>query len=285
MWRGTGWFVNNKTRAKTASKPARTQRETCRNCGNVLTGAYCAACGQPERDGHPPTIGHFFHDLVHELAHVDGKIFRTLQALFFQPGRLTEEYWAGHVYSWVRPIRLFLIMVALQALISPGQGPLNHQVRVQRSVKGDLSVNIASDLLRLEDREERVPASERELTEFSHEFEKVYGRVRYSSVLVFAILSWLIYRRQEPYFVRHLVAGLHFYSLWYAIALLAGVPARVDPVWNDLTLLSAIYLFFALQRLFRERWYVTMAKSAALYSFIFVTELGLGYAVAKWIER
>jgi hypothetical protein len=272
-------------RPEVAKKPGRARRETCRNCGSVLTGAWCAKCGQPERDGHPPTIGHFFHDLLHELVHVDGKIFRTLQALFFQPGRLTEEYWAMRVYSWIRPIRIFLIIVALQALVSSGQGPLNHQVRVQRSVKGDLSVNIASDLLRFEDKEEHVPATEQELTEFSHEFEKVYGRIRYSSVLVFAFLSWLIYRQQEPYFVRHLVAGLHFYSVWYAIALVAGLPARVDPVWNDLTLLSAIYLFFALRRLFHERWHVTMAKTVALYSFVFITELGLGYAVAKWIEN
>ena len=277
--------MNNKTRAKTANKTVRPNRETCRNCGNVLTGPWCAACGQPERDGHPPTIGHFFHDLIHEFAHVDGKIFRTLRALFFQPGKLTEEYWAGRVYSWVRPIRVFLIVVALQALASSGQGPLNHQVRVERSATGDLSVNIASDLLRFEDKEEHVPASEQELSEFSHEFEKVYGRVRYSSVLVFAVVSWLIYRRRQPYFASHLVAGLHFYSLWYAVALLAGLPARVDPVWNDLTLLSAIYLYFVLRRLFRERWYTTMAKTAALYSFVFVTELGLGYAVAKWIEH
>lgn len=268
-----------------APRVPRATREICRNCGNVLTGPCCAACGQPERDGHPPTIGHFFHDLIHEFAHVDGKIFRTLQALFFHPGKLTEEYWAGRVYSWVRPIRVFLIIVALQALVSSGQGPLNHQVRVDRSATGDLSVNIAGDLLRFENKEEHVPVSELELSEFSHEFEKIYGRVRYSSVLVFAVLSWLIYRRQEPYFVRHLVAGLHFYSLWYAVALLAGLPARVDPVWNDLSLLSAIYLFLALRRLFHERWYVTMAKTAALYSFVFVTELSLGYAAAKWIER
>jgi hypothetical protein len=268
-----------------AKKIVRTSRETCRNCGRVLTGAYCAACGQPERDGHPPTIAHFFHDLIHEITHVDGKIFRTLQALFFQPGKLTEEYWAGRSYSWVRPVRVFLIIAALQALISSGQGPLNHQVRVNRSATGDLSVNIASDILRLEDKEEHIPASQQELSEFSHEFEKVYGRVRYSSVLVFAILSWSFYRRQQPWFVSHLVAGLHFYSFWYAIALLVGLPARVDPVWNNLTLLSAVYLFLALRRLFPERWYVTMAKTVAIYSIVFFTEVSLGYAVAKWIER
>jgi hypothetical protein len=267
-----------------ARKAILTSHKTCRNCGSVLTGPWCARCGQPERDGHPPTIAHFFHDLVHELIHVDGKIFRTLCALFFQPGRLTGEYWAGRIYSWVRPIRLFLIIVALQALVSSGQGPLNHQVRVQRSVTGDLSVNIASDLLRFEDNEQHQPATAQELTEFTREFEKVYGRIRYSSVLVFAAVSWLIYRDRERYIVRHLVAGLHFYSVWYAIALFAAFPARVDPVWNDLTLLSAIYLFFALRRLFHERWYIAMMKTTVLYSFVFVTELGLGYAVSKWIE-
>src|SRR5665213_1796905 len=151
-----------------ARKTAHVTREKCRNCDHALTGPYCAACGQAERDGHPPTLGHFFHDLVHEFAHVDGKIFRTLFALLFQPGKLTEEYWAGRIYSWVRPIRLFLIVVALQALVSSGQGPLNHQVRVDRSIEGDLSVNIASDVLRFEGKEEHVPASEREVSEFSH---------------------------------------------------------------------------------------------------------------------
>jgi len=67
------------------------------------------------------TIGHFFHDMIHEFAHVDGKIFRTLQALFFQPGRLTEEYWRTRLFVG-QPIRLFLIIVALQALVSSGQG-------------------------------------------------------------------------------------------------------------------------------------------------------------------
>jgi len=36
-------------------------------------------------------------------------------------------------------------------------------------------IKIASDVLRFEDKEEHVPASEREVSEFSHEFEKVYG--------------------------------------------------------------------------------------------------------------
>ena len=114
----------------------------CRNCGGPLTGAYCASCGQAEQDGHAPTLGHFLHDLFHEFVHVDGKIFRTLKALFFQPGKLTEEYWAGHVVSWIRPIRIFLIVAALHLLVSKGVGPLNFQVELERSPSGNLNVNL-----------------------------------------------------------------------------------------------------------------------------------------------
>ena len=112
-------------------------------CGAALTGEYCAACGQAEHDGHPPTIAHFAHDLTHEFIHVDGKIFNTLKALFFQPGRLTQEYWAGHIVSWVRPICIFLIIAGLHLLLSSGVGPLNFRVQLERSPDGKtLSVNI-----------------------------------------------------------------------------------------------------------------------------------------------
>ena len=185
----------------------------------------------------------------------------------------------------MRPIRIFLIVVALQALVSQGQGPLNRRVNVERSPYGDLSVTIADDIRLFEGHEERIPASREEILEFSHKFEQAYAAVRYSSVLVFALLSWLIYRRRQPYFVSHLILGLHFYSFWYSLALLAGLAARLNPLWNNLATISVIYLFLALRRLFREPWYTTLAKTAVLYFLVFSTELGLGYAVAAWIQR
>ena len=271
-------------------------RGRCLNCGRVLHGAYCAACGQSERDGRTPTVGHFLHELFHEFLHVDGKIFRTLETLFFHPGKLTEEYWAGRVSSSIRPIRIFLFMVFVHVLVSPGEGPLNHKVIVSgSSAGGDLRVNIVSGLIDSEaiasympwyaEQEERTIASEEERERFSHEFEKAYAVIRYTSVLLFALGAWLFYRRQQPYFVNHLIGGLHFYSFWYAIATLASLPARLNPLWNNLTVLAFPYLFLALGRLFHERWYSRMAKTIILYLFVNLTELGLGYAASRWLER
>lgn len=278
-----------------ARKVAHSPAARCRNCGEVLHGAYCSACGQAERDGHAPTIGHFVHDLIHEFAHVDGKIFRTFGALLFEPGRLTAEYRAGRVARWIRPVRIFLVAVFLHVLISPGAGPLNHRIAVARSRSGNVSVNIASGLLDSEviasyvpwyaQEEETAMASDQEREEFAGRFEHAYAGIRYLSVLSFALAAWLLYRRQEPYFIRHLIAGLHFYSFWYVLAAVASVPARWDAGWNNLTALASGYLFLALGRLYGERWYTRAAKTAVLYLFIHLTELGLGYGAARWIER
>ena len=58
---------------------------SCRNCGNSLTGAYCAQCGQKRMDG-PPTVREFLHEAAEDILNWDGKLMRTLRLLFFHPG-------------------------------------------------------------------------------------------------------------------------------------------------------------------------------------------------------
>ena len=64
-------------------------------------------------DPHEYALGHFFHDLFHELLHVDGKIVRTLQALLTRPGQLTLDYWEGRRARYLPPLRMYLIATAL----------------------------------------------------------------------------------------------------------------------------------------------------------------------------
>jgi len=257
----------------------------CRNCGHVLDGPYCAECGQAERDGHPPSLAHFFHDLIHEFVHVDGTIFRTLKALFFQPGKLTEEYWAGRVVSWVRPIRLFLVVAAIHLLVSTGVGPLNLGIRLERDSKGELNVGVYNDdgLFARHKGQTQVPEEQRR--EFFEKFEKTYDLIRYSSVLIFALGGWLLYRRQQPYFVSHLIAGLHFYSFWYSLAVVASLPARWNPGFNGLNMLSCVYLFLALRRLFHEYWLLRFLKTVILFALVLTTEGALGLAAAAWVSH
>ena len=252
----------------------------CANCERPLDGEYCSHCGQPAHEGNAPTLRHFFHDLTHELLHFDGKIVRSLKALLTAPGLLTEEYWSGHIVSWIRPIRLFLVVVALHLISSPGIGPLNYRVVAYRDARGVPSIRATPNPERVLLEKGLQPLSAAENRTALEKFEKTYLAIRYSPPLLFALVSWLFYRRRQPYLVNHLVCGLHFYSFWYLLALVTGLLARWRGEFSGLSLLAGVYLFITLRRLYGQRWFVTLGTTILIFGFLLVVELALGLIAA-----
>ena len=66
----------------------------CLNCGAELAGRWCSKCGQKEVDPRP-TVHELAHEALHEIAHVDGKLVRTIRLLLTKPGKLTREFLEG----------------------------------------------------------------------------------------------------------------------------------------------------------------------------------------------
>lgn len=89
---------------------------TCENCGATLRGGYCHLCGQPEVS---PVrhLGHAVEEVFESFWHLDGRIFRTLRRLW-APGRIANEYLAGHRVRYVAPMRLFVILTALTFFVA-----------------------------------------------------------------------------------------------------------------------------------------------------------------------
>ncbi len=83
----------------------------CLNCGTQLIGPHCHSCGQHAHVHR--TMGAFFHDLLHGVFHFEGKTWRTLPLLAWQPGELTRRYIAGERARFVSPMALFLFSVFL----------------------------------------------------------------------------------------------------------------------------------------------------------------------------
>ena len=81
----------------------------CANCGELLLGEHCYACGQPTKGlvRHFSSIIGDFMDSVFEL---DSRILRTLGPLLFKPGYLSLEYFAGRRVRYVSPVRLFVFL-------------------------------------------------------------------------------------------------------------------------------------------------------------------------------
>ncbi|MGH8041397.1 MAG: DUF3667 domain-containing protein, partial [Rudaea sp.] len=97
---------------------------TCLNCGAPLQGAHCHACGQPVKGMIRP-LSSMLHDVADTIFNIDSRIFHTLIPLYFRPGYLTNEYFAGRRVRYVTPFRLyFFLSVAAFFLIQSSLGSL-----------------------------------------------------------------------------------------------------------------------------------------------------------------
>ncbi len=88
----------------------------CLNCGALLRGPYCHACGQPVKG----MIRHFrsvIGDALDTVFEYDARIWRTLLPLYFIPGRLTLDFLAGRRIRFVTPFRLVFVLLVLAFLV------------------------------------------------------------------------------------------------------------------------------------------------------------------------
>src|SRR5882724_3562997 len=89
----------------------KTQRQPltrCENCGTLLSGHFCAQCGQPAID-YRRSFRHVLADLLNEFLNWDSKFFATIGLLLVRPWRLTNQFLAGHRVRYVHPLRLYLL--------------------------------------------------------------------------------------------------------------------------------------------------------------------------------
>jgi hypothetical protein len=89
--------------------------EKCLNCGTVLLGKHCHACGQAAHVHRTATA--LFHDIAHGVFHFEGRTWHTLPLLLWQPGELTRHYIHGERARFVSPMALFLFSVFLMVAV------------------------------------------------------------------------------------------------------------------------------------------------------------------------
>ncbi|HEY0939162.1 MAG TPA: DUF3667 domain-containing protein [Steroidobacter sp.] len=135
----------------------------CRNCGAVLTGAYCSNCGQSSHL-HRSLLS-LGHDILHGVFHFEGKVWRTLPELFFRPGRLTRRYIDGERARFVSPMALYLFAVFLMFAVFSFTGGSSLSLPEGADVLGirqEWKENIADDIEELND---KIEAQQERLAE------------------------------------------------------------------------------------------------------------------------
>jgi hypothetical protein len=110
----------------------------CYNCNTVLSESdkFCSNCGQKHTTGKI-SVWEFVYDFFKNVLNIDAKLPKTLAKLFFQPGRLTSEFFKGKHQSYLKPTQLFVFMTVLCFTIIIFQaGDFNNKWTIESESKG-----------------------------------------------------------------------------------------------------------------------------------------------------
>lgn len=88
----------------------------CANCGALMQGEFCHACGQSIHSVLKPVHG-MIEETIETVLHIDGRIVHTLPPLLLKPGFLTMEYFGGRRVRYIAPFRLMFVLCLLSFFV------------------------------------------------------------------------------------------------------------------------------------------------------------------------
>lgn len=269
----------------------------CKNCGTELKGKYCYACGEKQVDETDRKFINIIKEFINSFTFYDNKFFRTIGALFFRPGKLTNEYITGIRKPYLKPIQLFLLINLIYFLV-PFSIDMFH-TRLSVHVKdfpysswAAKKVNNRIDAL-YENNKGYFATHEDASNYYSREFNK--NEENYAKILIvfnifiFAFFSWLFNIKRKPnYYSDHFIFATHFYSFFVFgfLVIIAGILlllissniiSNVNVNDGGFILYTAItiltYLTFANKKVFGNKWLWAIIKSFGLLMGFIVSVL------------
>ena len=233
--------------------------------------------------------------LLHALTSIDARVLHTVRCLFSHPGELTLAWTRGTRREYVAPFQIFLIanviFFGLQLVTATNIfcSPLNSHLHQQDWKE------LAQSLLA-----ERLTASGPGLEPYAPLFDRAVGLNAKSLIVLmmmpFALVLPLMFFASRRPFMVHLAFSLHLYTfmlLVFCVALLVGRISgllgfggldspSVDTVLSLMILgICAVYLYFAIGRVYGARGVAGAAKAIGL-SFV-VGAIVLGYRFALFV--
>jgi hypothetical protein len=243
--------------------------ETCGNCGTPLQGPFCHRCGQKDV-GTRLVLRDILHEAFHELAHVDGKLVRTLKLLVVSPGMLTVEFLNRRRARYISPFKLYLtcsLMFFALAAIKPD---------VMRSM-----IKVRSNTTE-QTRDVNTEHRDQELADtLGEQFLHTMPRVMFVLMPLFGWLTWMFYKKAQPFFAAHLYYAIHLHAFAFlalaAFALCAFTGRYGKAAGGFIPLAVVPYHYLALRRVFGGSAIETAWKGSvvALLYFLALATIGI----------
>lgn len=269
-------------RRKKRQKPPRPDH--CLNCGRAAEGNFCAHCGQEIKD-HTVALQPLLADLLAEIVSWDSKLLRTVKALVFRPGFLTNEYNAGRRVPYLSPLKLYLTVSVLFFLVLSWKAPLNQFIIIDPgditmstgSGKASLPVHTLAEYtasqktLPLGKQDSPVEAlivsrllkAKQSPQGFASALLNDIPKMMFLVLPLFAVLLKLLYLRTKRLYVEHLIFLLHVHAFAFLILILLLL---AHPKWliGSVCLALAAYIAVALRVVYKQSWPKTLFKFSLL---------------------
>lgn len=294
--------------------PEEPRSERCLNCGEELTGPFCAQCGQ--RDIPPyPSVRELVTDAFWELSGWDGRFAATARTLVKAPGLLTVDFLEGRRARYISPLRLYLLASLVYFLaaaaapkLRPGDGLIvsTSITDTVHTTAGIRQVNNAvrdatNGVLTAQERDSALekikkappvirPILRRFIADqkgFQRSLIEMMPRVLFALVPVYAAIIAIFYRKRK--YPEHLYFGLHLHAfIFVALTLSAAAKfthsQRVAGIVGALVAVWIIgYSLAAARRVYGGSWLRIAAKGVAvsmLYSVAGVVALCVAIYIA-----
>jgi len=258
--------------------------ETCPNCSTSLIGSHCHECGQKKIDANEYSLKRFLGRAINDFTDLESnKVFRTLAAMIVRPGLLAVEYLAGRRGSYLGPLKLYLTFSALYFLFA---------WTVLSEVRGGSAQRIARHPATVSMAQQRGLSPKAFADKVQEKAEKYASGLRIFSVLISGTFLAAFYFRMRKYYAEHLVFSLYYYSFDFfsksLFALLFVVCAAIGFKLPSLVLnffypIALVYLLFALRRVYKQKWPMTVLKAVVLFTcetlLFFAVNIG-GFVIA-----
>lgn len=291
-----------------AAVPEKPAGPPCANCASVVTGPFCAQCGQ-RNIRRLVSVRRMMWDVLDDQLSVNSALPRTVSGLLLRPGFLTREYVAGRIVRYIAPFRLYLVTSLLFFLVlalyadprrltaeaergvreAPGNaarpgarvtwtepkgrfmnlGPMRDTLVVPRVWKP-----VARRLAEQETRINSMPRGEA-IKALITGLERNAPKTVFLLLPLFALFLKLLYYRRDRLYVEHFVFALHIHSFAYvvftALLLTSGGP------YSALLLLWLLgYVFWAMKRVYGQGFRKTGTKYMMLGgAYFFALTLGM----------
>jgi hypothetical protein len=261
------------------------EQSNCLNCGELLTGKFCSACGQKLIESSERTFKHVLFQFFGSAFFIENNFLRNLWVLLTKPGQQSLDFIQGRTKRWMTPFSIFLLINLFYFLINPLS---DFSLALSDQVQYQLHSSFIKPMVdkRIED---RGITFKDYAQQYKLQSDTLAKTIIIINVPITALFFMMWFYRRKMFFVDHFIFFIHFYgwllltaitlTVLFQALILVGLISNVGVAGPILLwILLTIYLAIAIRKVYEQKkvyllasvlfGFVALAATHIMYRFI-----------------